>query len=246
VESEVQRLADESAQNDSRQVVQLDRIIALLDSLVMEQRRIAAVYGDMRGDMTEVQRQLLQIQELTGQSQARLSELRSQIEGRQRPRPGPPRERAPGQVPVSPQPQPAQPQPVPVGPTLTAQELYDLSLQQLRRGSPETARAGFGKLLSDHPNHTLAGDAQYLIGESWDQTNPDSAKAAYDEVVEQYPDSRRAPAALYKLGLIAERGGDLEAARLYYLRVVSGYPRSDEAELARAKLSSPGEDSSEG
>lgn len=241
VEGEVQRLARESARTDSTQVIQLDRLVALLDSLLMEQRRMVAVYGDMRSDMTDVQRQLIQIQELTGQSQARLSDLRTQLQDRQRPLPPPA-----AQAPVGPQQQPGQLQPAPVGPTLTARELYDLSLQQLRRGSPETARAGFRKLLGDYPNDMLAADAQYLAGESWDQTNPDSAKAEYEQVVERYPDSGRAPAALYKLGLIAERGGDLEAARLYYLRVVSGYPRSDEAELARAKLNSPGEDGGEG
>jgi tol-pal system protein YbgF len=123
---------------------------------------------------------------------------------------------------------------------LSPQELYDLSLQRLRRGSPETARAGFRKLLEDYPEHALAADAQFLIGESWEQTNGDSARAEFESVAERYPDSRRAPAALYKLGLIAERAGNLEAARLYYLRVVSGYPRSDEAELARNKLNSPG------
>ncbi len=244
VEAQVQQLTAESARADSTRVAQLEHVIALLDSLVFEQRRIATAYGDMRSDMTEVQRQLLQIQELAGQSQARLSELRSQIQMRQDPL---------AQSPADPlSPPPAQPTgptrgaapaqqrpPAPSGPTLSAQELYDLSLQQLRRGSPETARAGFRKLLQDYPNNALAADAQFLIGESWDQTNADSAKAEYELVVQKYPDSRRAPAALYKLGLNAERRGDLEGARLYYLRVVSGYPRSDEAELARAKLNSP-------
>ncbi len=239
VEHGVQQLTEESARSDSVQVVQLDRVIALLDSLVVEQRRIATAYAGMRSDMTDVQRQLIQVQELTGQSQARLSELRSQIQTRGR-EVMPPAEPVAGQPAAPQQPVAGQPAPPSVGPTLTAQELYDLSLQQLRRGSPETARAGFRKLLQDYPNHDLTADAQYLIGESWDPTNPDSAKAEYEDVVEKHPDSRRAPASLYKLGLIAERGGDLEAARLYYLRVVSGYPRSDEAELARAKLNSPG------
>ncbi len=238
VEREVLRLGEESARTDSLQVMQLDQILRLLDSLAIEQRRVATVYGDMRTDMTEVQRQLLQIQELTGQSQQRLSELRNQMQERQQ-------AQASVGSPVAPADRSGAAEgrgqePTPVGPTLGAQELYELSLQQLRRGSPETARAGFRKLLEDHPTHPLAADAQYLMGESWDQSNPDSARAEYDVVEQKYPDSRRAPAALYKLGLIAERKGDLEAARLYYLRVVSGYPRSDEAQLARSKLNSPG------
>ena len=38
------------------------------------------------------------------------------------------------------------------------------------------------------------------------------------------------------MGLDAERRGDIAAARLLYQRVVAGYPRSDEADLARARL----------
>jgi TolA-binding protein len=54
--------------------------------------------------------------------------------------------------------------------------------------------------------------------------------------VKAYPNSSRAPAALYKLGLLAESRGNKPAARTYYQRVVAGYPRSDEANLARDKL----------
>jgi TolA-binding protein len=54
--------------------------------------------------------------------------------------------------------------------------------------------------------------------------------------VQRYTDSPRAPTALYRLGLMAEQEGDIDQARVYYERVVTGYPRSDAAELARAKL----------
>jgi TolA-binding protein len=76
----------------------------------------------------------------------------------------------------------------------------------------------------------------YWIGESFRADDPDSAAAAFEQVVERFPGSDRAPLALYKIGLDAERRGDLAAARLYFQRVVAGYPRSDEADLARAKL----------
>jgi TolA-binding protein len=41
---------------------------------------------------------------------------------------------------------------------------------------------------------------------------------------------------LYKLGLLAEQRGDRVGARAFYARVIAGYPRSDEANLARDKL----------
>jgi TolA-binding protein len=55
----------------------------------------------------------------------------------------------------------------------------------------------------------------------------------YDQVVKTYANSSRAPSALYKLGLLAEQRGDKPTARTFYNRVMSGYPRSPEADLAR-------------
>jgi tol-pal system protein YbgF len=109
----------------------------------------------------------------------------------------------------------------------------------LRRGSPLTAREGFRRLLADFPGHPLAPHALFFVGESWEETEPDSAAAAYETVVREFSDSQRAPTALYRLGLLAERRGDTNAAQVYYSRVIAGYPRSEEAQLARTKLQNP-------
>jgi len=199
----------------------------VLDTLEEQDRRLALFRGSIRSDLTEIQRQLLQIQELTGQSQQRLSELQGRITAR---------ERAP--MVVDPQ---AGPDSTRVAPAQTAtqssvDEVYRVAVSLLNRGSPHTARTAFQQLLHQYPDHSLAPDAQFHIGASWEGSDPDSAAAAYESVVQHYPNSPRAPTALYRLGLIAEQNGDLEAARVYYTRVVSGYPQSDAAELARSKL----------
>jgi tol-pal system protein YbgF len=118
--------------------------------------------------------------------------------------------------------------------------LYDLAVRQLRGGSPQTARVALQKLLTEYPQHDRVPDALFQLGESWAATDADSAASAYERIARQYPSSPRAPAALYKLGLLAEQRGDPRAARVYYQRVVAGYPRSQEAELARNKLSGRG------
>jgi tol-pal system protein YbgF len=230
-----EQLADyraETARADSARAVMLDQVLLyqqrVLDSLQVLQRRLATFQGDMRTDMTEVQGQLVQIQELTGQSQQRLTEMRAQLDQRAR------LAVVPG-VPATGDTGARAAQPGQIG----AQELYNLSLQQLRRGSPVTAREGFRKLLADYPTHLLAADAQFFIGETWEETQPDSAAAAYDLVIRNYPDSRHAPTSLYRLGLLAERRGDQRAAEVYYTRVIAGYPRSEEAQLARTKLGNP-------
>lgn len=206
------------------QIASLQRQV--LDSLEAQDRQLAMFRGTIRSDMTEVQRQLMQIQELTGQSQQRLSELQGRLAER---------EQAPMYV------QPAEGADTAAASPQTAtqssvEEVYRTAVSLLNRGSPVTARTAFQQLLQQYPGHELAEDAQFHLAESWEASNPDSALAAYEEVVQKYPNSPRAPTALYRLGLLAEQRGDMEAARVYYTRVVSGYPQSDAAVLARTKL----------
>ena len=81
----------------------------------------------------------------------------------------------------------------------------------------------------------------FFIGESWgDKASPDSAAAAYDRLITNYPNSSRVPTALFRLGVISEARKDRGAARQYYQRLIAGYPRSEEANLAREKLQALG------
>ncbi len=207
------------------QIVSLQRQV--LDSLEAQDRQLGVFRGTIRSDMTEVQRQLMQIQELTGQSQQRLSELQGRLEERdQAPMYVQPAEEADTSVAAGAQ----------TATQSSVEEVYQTAVSLLNRGSPVTARTAFQQLLQQYPDHELAQDAQFHLAESWEASNPDSALAAYELVVQKYPNSPRAPTALYRLGLLAEQRGDTDAARVYYTRVISGYPQSDAAVLARAKL----------
>ncbi len=215
----------EAARVDSARAVELARVMRLIgtvqDSVSAHERSLTLLRGELRTDLTEIQRQLVQIQELTGQSQQRLSEMRAQLDRR-----GTEPAAGPGVAPAD----------SGVGGLPGPNQLFELGLQQLRRGSPQAARMAFGQLLQAYPNHDRVPDALYFMGEAWAPTSPDSAAAAYERVVRSYPTSGRAAAALYKLGLLAEQRGDRAAARVYYQRVLADYPRSEEAALARDKL----------
>jgi tol-pal system protein YbgF len=225
VERQLQAMQEEAARADSARAVELARLADLLDavtdSVEAGRRSLTILRGELRTDLTEIQRQLVQIQELTGQSQQRLSDLRAQLERR----------------PLGPPPAAAGAADSATGGEVPgANELFELGLQQLRRGSPQAARMAFGQLLTSYLQHERVPDALYFVGESWGTAEPDSAAVAYERVVRDFPTSPRAPGALYKLGLLAERRGDRAAARVYYQRVLSDYPRSEEAALAREKL----------
>jgi tol-pal system protein YbgF len=234
VETELVTLRQESAERDSIRAARLNEIIELqqrlMDSLggsiASTQRAVTSIQGALSGDLYRIQQQLVQVQELTGQSQQRLSELRSQLENRSQQMTAQPADSG-GAAPSS------------TGPS--ADQMYDASLQQLRRGSVATARMGFRQLLQAHADSPRVPDALYFIGESWAGEAPDSAARYYEQVVTTYPTSGRAPGALYKLGLLAERRHDATAARAYFTRVARDYPRSEEAALVPDKLKALGQ-----
>jgi tol-pal system protein YbgF len=233
-QGEVSLLKADVARRDSARAAQLSEVIRMqqqvIDSLTANRKTVAAIKGDLSTDLYNIQQQLVQLQELTGQSQQRLTELRTRLEAR-----GAQIEgggvAAPGDS----------ARPADSGAAAaSADQMYEASLAQLRRGSLTTARLGLRELLRQYPTSERAPDALYFIGQSYASENPDSAQAYYNQVVEKYSKSPRAGSALYNLGLLAERRKDNAKARESYQRVVQQYPQSDEAALARDRLKTLG------
>ena len=232
VELKVEALRVERARADSQRAAEIDTVRALLRSaqekLTAQQAYLVQLRGDLKTDLLAVQQQLVSVQELTGQSQQRLTELRGRLEEQARqPVPVLDTSRGGAGVPVGPSGNPAGPGP---------EQMYDVAYQQYRASRYGTARQAFRDFLRLFPTHERAPDALYFIGESFAGENTDSAAAVYQQVVKTYPSSPRAPSALYKLGFLAEQRGDKAAARTYYARVIASYARSPEANLARDKL----------
>ena len=239
VELQVEALRSEMARSDSARRIERDSLarvlVAVQATISAEQNALVQIRGDIRSDLQAVQQQLMALQELTGQSQQRLSELRSRLSNPPPAAPPPVDTTTGGSAPAA---APAAPSggAGSVGPD----QMYDLTMQQYRRGSFTTARLGFREFLRLYPNDDRASDALYYVGESFAPENPDSASAVYQEVVKRFPNSPRAPSALYKLGLLAQQRGDKAGARTFFARVLAGYPRSDEANLARDRLQALG------
>ena len=232
VQGEVALLRAEVSRRDSARAAQLGEVIRLqqgiMDSLGITGRAVAQLKGDLAPDLYNIQQQLVQLQELTRQSQQRLTELRTRLEARGAEIESAP---APGDTAA----------PVAGGTSsASADQMYEASLAQLRRGSLTTARLGLREMLRTYPTSERAPDALYFIGQSYASENPDSASAYYGQVAEKYPQSLRAASAIYNLGLLAERRKDTAAAREAFQRVVQSYPQSNEAALARDRLKAPG------
>src|SRR5688500_16052966 len=86
VQDDVALFKAESARRDSVRGAQLAQVIQaqqrVLDSLTLSRKAVGQLRGDLASDLYNIQQQLVQLQELTGQSQQRLSELRTQLEAR--------------------------------------------------------------------------------------------------------------------------------------------------------------------
>lgn len=218
-------------QADSARRTQLDAAIAALtglrDSLQAVSARVGKFQGDVQGQMYAVEQQLLQIQELTGQSQRRLQELRASVEQRGQVIAAPPSVPAATAAPVA-----AAPAAAP-GPN----QLFQLSLDQLRRGGTGAARAGFQELLRQYPTSDVAPDALFYVAETYaSEGNAVAADSAYAAVASAYPSSQRAPTALYKRAVALQAAGQAANARVIFEDIVKRFPRSDEAALARERL----------
>jgi tol-pal system protein YbgF len=227
LQDELRALRSSIAQSDTARRAQADTAFMLItranDSLRIFSTRFAAFQANVTGGMYDMNRQLLQIQELSGQGQRRLQELRASMEARND---------AMNAVPASATPDTTKPVAGP-GPA----QLFQIAFDQMQRGSFGVARSGFQELMDKYPTFEEVPSAQLYIGQSFaEEKNAAAADSVYQLVVAKYPQSKAAPTALYKyaLSLIAQK--KTAPARAALNRIVKEYPNSDEASLARDLL----------
>jgi tol-pal system protein YbgF len=236
VRDDVATTRAEAAVADSVRALQLVQILSTLrdvtDSMSSLSQRITRVRAETQADVRGMRETVNQILEVTGQSEAKLRELRSQIDARMRQAQA-----------ASPPPEPAAPAgdtvqaPAPVEEAPTAEDLYRIGRDQFTRGGNSAARAALSDLLKRYPESELAADAQFLIAESYAAEGTIAkADSAYSTVVTKYADSPRAPTALYKRGVMAQTARRTTTAKRLYNELIRTYPSSDEAELARERL----------
>jgi tol-pal system protein YbgF len=225
-------MRQEAAERDSRQRARIDSLLGVLavvnDSVRAANTRMVAFQVDVREDLYSLGQNLLTVQELTGQSQRRLQELRASLEQQsleiqaaaaQSVMPAPGDSGAPV-TPVA---------PPPPGPN----QLLQLGQDQLRRTSYTTARRAFEDILQQYPESDIAPEALYYIGYAYsEERNTAAADSVYALVVQRYPESIRAATSLYRRALIKRERNDIAGARAMLEEIIRRWPRTDEALLA--------------
>jgi tol-pal system protein YbgF len=131
----------------------------------------------------------------------------------------------------------AMPPPVIGAPAGGEQATYDAAFTALKASDYPKAIAGFRNFVATYPTSPLASNAQYWLGEAhYVNREYQNAITAFQRVTTDWPESRKAPDALVKIGFTQaalSRNGD---ARVTLEDVVRRYPGSEAAQLAAERL----------
>jgi tol-pal system protein YbgF len=216
--------------NDLDQRVQRIERVLTNQSLLDLAQRIDRVQSDLRGIRGEVE--VLQNASEGGKNQTRslygdLEKRLAALETLGGVAPGSVGSGSVGSVPVAP----------PVAATGGEQASYDAAFTALKASDYPKAIAGFRNFVSTYPSSPLASNAQYWLGEAhYVNREYQNAITAFQRVTTDWPDSRKAPDALVKIGFTQaalNRNGD---ARITLEDVVRRYPGTEAAQLAADRL----------
>lgn len=126
--------------------------------------------------------------------------------------------------------------------TKTAEQIYQEGLDAINNGNNDEAAAKFTAVLTKFPNHKLAGNAQYWLGESY-YGKKDYAKAAvaFAKGYEKYKDGNKGADNILKLGLSMQMLGKKEEACTAFVNLPKEFPKApdnlkDRAAKAAAEL----------
>lgn len=124
----------------------------------------------------------------------------------------------------------------------TPDDLYMRANQALLQRRFDDASNGFKDFLAKYPEHNLAGNAEFWLGESyWLQQDYTSAAQAYLNSYKQYPKSSRAPESLLKLGQSLSRMGQKDQACAAIGSVDTEFPKAvDVKKRAQAEFKREG------
>lgn len=119
----------------------------------------------------------------------------------------------------------------------TPEARYGRAFDALKASNYAAAITGMREFLGAYPDHELADNAQYWLGEAYYVTRDyENAIAAFTGVGERWPQSSKAPDALLKLGFAQFELKRFGAARQTLGQVGERYPGTDAARLAQERL----------
>lgn len=122
---------------------------------------------------------------------------------------------------------------LPTGDNPTA--LYEASYNKIKTGEYEAAEAGFKKFLELYPDHKLAGNSYYWLGESYYvRGDYDQATRVFAQSYQKFPKGPKGPDNLLKLGLSLSAKGKVRDACVALMQLGKEYPAASPEVMATA------------
>lgn len=115
--------------------------------------------------------------------------------------------------------------------------LYNSALAAYKKMDYNTAVSEFTAFAEKYPEHELADNALYWIGEClYAQKKFSEAAAAFEAVTTRYPEGSKVPDALLKTGYAYLALDDKDNARLFLKKVIRNFPFSQAGSKAEGML----------
>ena len=123
-------------------------------------------------------------------------------------------------------------------------DLYKDALELFEGSRYAEALESFRELIISYPEGTYSADAYFWSGELYlVQQLLEDAREHYLVVVEKFIDHPRVADSLFKLGILERALMNDQIANSYFLRVISEYPDTGAAELAKKSLETSNQES---
>lgn len=212
-------------------------------------QRMERVLSELTGRVEESTHQIGQLRDrlerMNGDVDFRLSQLEKGDDGGAKTAAAPPPAPAARNEP----PPAAKPQTAAAAPTLpagaTADRQYEHAFGLLQQSDYDKAEKAFQDFIAKNKGHTLAGNAQYWLGETYYVRGKYAeAAVAFAEGVQKYPKNNKAPDNLLKLGMALGQLNQKNDACTAYKQLVQRFPEAAasikrRAETERRKLNCP-------
>ena len=196
-----------------------------------------------REEVADLQLRVEQFSREMGQTSERLNDLEQRLErsSQDHPRGRDTGSRGPVEYGSPPPSRPVDGAPPAGGAVPDPEALYNTAYADFSKGNYALAVAGFQEYGERFPQSALADNALYWIAECrFGEGDYLAAIDALDDLLGRYPDSDKAAAANLKKALAFQEQNQIQQAIIQYRYVVSEFPGSDEARLARDKLAGLG------
>jgi tol-pal system protein YbgF len=119
----------------------------------------------------------------------------------------------------------------------TPDAIYMKGLDTFKAGDMPTARGVFAKFLEQYPQHDLAANAHYWIGEThYSEKSYEPAILEFQEVIKNFPTKDKVPAAMLKQAMAFNAINDTKSAKYVLKKLGETFPKSDEAMKAKELL----------